>query len=132
MGFLKNLKELLFSKTPVGVSVVNAPLKLQAVWSTEPSTIHFYVVKYENNLTPAQMSLVLYQLITYFSPDCRPANLTVSVSTLSLAFYSGCISGERMKDICEKVLGTTTPTNRVKSVMLDGSQIWPLQSKTKK
>lgn len=132
MGFLKNLKELLFSKTPVGVSVGNAPLKFQAVWSTEPSIVHRYVVRYENNLTPAQMTLILHQLINYFSPDCRPANLTVSVSTLSLTFYSGCISGERMKDICEKVLGTTQPTNRVTSVVLDGSQIWPLNSKTKK
>ncbi len=133
MGILKKIKELIFGNTELVEAIpLDTPLKLQAVWSNEPQTIHRYSVKYGSNLTPQQMNKIITSIINKFSPDCRPANLTVSVSYLYFTFYSPCMSGERLKGICESILEGTSPSNHVVSVILDGDEIWPQKTQTKK
>lgn len=124
MGILKAIKKLFFGEV-AEVKVLDTPLKLQVVWSNEPQILHRYSVKYGSNLTPAQMNKIITTIINKFSPDCRPANLTVSVTQLYFTFYSTCMSGERLKGICESILEGTTPPNKVVSVTLDGDEIWP-------
>jgi hypothetical protein len=132
MGLLNKIKNFLFGGKLSEATPVDVPLKLQAVWSNEPLTIHRYLVKYQNNLTPSQMTLILNRIIGKFSPDCRPANMTVSASYLNFTFYSTCMSGEGLKNVCESILDGTTPPNKVVSIQLDGSQIYPQQTKSKK
>jgi hypothetical protein len=88
-----------------------------------------YFIVYSNPLSISQMTKVVNTMITKFSPNCRPNNISASPNSAAvrLHFNTACMSGEALKTVGEKTLEGTSPANPVKSVSLNGSQIWPSQ-----
>ena len=88
-----------------------------------------YFIVYANPLNSAQTNTIIGKMITKFAPNCKPNSLTVSpgAATVRLQFSSSCMEGGALKNIGEKTIEGVLPVNPVKSISLNGSQIWPSQ-----
>lgn len=103
--WIKKLREFFFPKSRIG-------------------TVSIYTIKYANTLNPDQMRVVVNRMINQFYTDCKPNQITVSVSLVAVEFSQPCMSGEAMKNVAERTLENNKP-NEVLWVKLDGNQIWP-------
>jgi len=91
--------------------------------------INEYFIVYSNPLSISQTTKIVNTMITKFSPNCRPNSISTAPNStfVKLRFESACMSGEALKNVGEKALDGTPPANPVKSISLNGSQIWPSQ-----
>ena len=93
------------------------------------SDFNQYFIVYSNPLSSAQTLTIANKMIDKFYPNCRPNRILVSPNSgvVQLQFGSPCMQGETLKNIGEKTIEGVGSTNPVKTISLNGSQIWPSQ-----
>ena len=88
--------------------------------------INEFVLYWDGDLTSAQRQILITKMINGFPPYCRPNRLTVSSFATILEFTQVCMSGEMVKGIAERTLESNHQPAKVKTVKLNGEQVWPV------
>lgn len=85
-----------------------------------------YIVKFENQLTMAQVQVLTNRAISHFGP-CKPSRITVGGgSAISVFdFMEDCITAEELKSAVDKTLESAHETNPVQVIKKNGVQVWP-------
>ncbi len=120
--------------TGVGLNQLFPEYSTVEIDTTVSSTdfAHEYMIVYTNPLTISQMTEVTGRMINKFHMDCAPSSISASPNSpnVRLKFYSTCMTGDALQDIGNRTLERMAPTNTVRTILLDGSQIWPVNSQS--
>lgn len=85
-----------------------------------------FSVKFENQLSMAQVSAISKNAISKFG-SCKPSSIMVSpMNGATFSFMQDCISAEELKNAVDKTLESVHETNPVHEIRKDGVHVWPV------
>jgi hypothetical protein len=106
------------------------PTTKQVVWGTPFDGGVSYTILYVNGLTPSQIGIIINNSINNFSGLCKPFRCMAGGSGVRFEFGTKCISGEGLKRVMDKTFESRgLPIPQIKTILCDGIQLYPIQSK---
>lgn len=82
-----------------------------------------YTIFYQDQLSIGQITQLSQKMINKFGPTCSPNRISVSRQSCTVTTGSPCLTGNQLKQISDLTLAPSIA--EVKSISLDGNQIWP-------